>query len=77
MERTSKLYTGVRDVVLVLVKELHHACEAGKHFDTKLARMALDELIELIVKASMEISATYSRSSLGTFVVIRRSSEHV
>ena len=77
MERVSKTYTGLRDVVLDLVKELHHASEAGKQFNTKLARTALDELIELIIVASTEISATYSRSSLGAFVVISLSLAHI
>lgn len=55
----------LRDMVLELIKELHHACEAAEHFDTKIVRMALDELIELITEASTEISVCYSRPTIG------------
>ena len=51
-------------MVLELVDELESAAESGKHFETSLARRALDELIDLVVQAAMEVSLCYSHSKL-------------
>ena len=53
-------------MVLDLVKELHSASEARKHFDAKVARDALDDLIELVIETAAEISRFYSHSKIGT-----------
>lgn len=58
---------GLRDAVIELVEELLSASEAEKHFDTMLARRALDGLIELTIQASMELASIYSHSKIGTF----------
>ena len=65
IENIPKTHRGLRNLVLDLVKELHSANEARKHFDTKVARDALDDLIELVIETSTEISRFYSRSKIG------------
>ena len=55
---------GLKDSALELIGELRSVCEAEKHFDSRLARQALDELIELIIRTALDISACYSQSKL-------------
>ena len=52
-------------MVLELVDGLKSAIESGKHFETNLAQKALDELVELVIQAAMEVSLCYSHSKLG------------
>ena len=56
---------GLRNIVIHLMKELRHVHEAGKYFETETVREAMDELIRLIIKASMEIGLCYSRPKIG------------
>lgn len=65
IEKIPKAYMSLRDTVLDLVDELRSAQEAGRHYDSQIAGQALDELIELVIQASMKISTCFSRPKLG------------
>ena len=65
VEGISNAYTSLRDVVLELTGELCAAQEAGKHFESRPARQALDELIKLVIRACIKISECYSQSRVG------------
>ena len=55
----------MRDAVIELVETLRTSQDAGEHFDSKLARQALDELIELVIQVCVKISEHFSRSKAG------------
>ena len=65
LEGIPKSYRSLRDMVLDLMKELDQVREERKHFDTKVARKALDDLIWLIVEIAKEVSQYYSRHKAG------------
>lgn len=65
VEGMSKSYMNLRNMVLNLIKEIRSVCEARKQFDSKTARLALEELIELITKVAMEIAHCYSHTKIG------------
>ena len=47
---------------------MESASEAEKHFETRLAQKALDDLITLVTEAAMETSVCYEHSKLSEYL---------
>ena len=74
IEGVPRAYMNLRAAALELMEEMHFALEAGKHFDSGLARRAVDELIHLVVRVSIKIRTCFSRSALGEQCCLSRCS---